>query len=768
MRRLREDEELLQPVYEEGLWKLYKTQDYDTYRKFVMKDGFKVSEWGGWYVDYEKYRDPDNEENYRQAYLTRFENELGKGRMRSIYLVEESDKSGQRKQLIKVVFTPDFTCIDKSNSSGKAKLLRAPAGLLDSIKVDNITSAFYGESLGEVLDSLQPVIEHTTKTTTLIALMSLSTNTIHDITDWLRKRVDSNSFATQWVKENLLKEENGFQMRGSKIYGITSDLKGVVEKNNGVLEFPEGVTFIRGLESGAMRNVKAVMRKIVFPSTLKVLGGYCFNNIKLEEGIELPEGLEVIGYDALHTCSIPSLYIPSTVKFIDSSAFKNNEIGTLKFAKGLETIPKNSFEGVTVTKRIVWPRQCKVIEEEAFRYAQLPSFMELPSSLKRIEKNAFCGTEFGGGTIEISDGLEYIGASAFKSADLESLDLPDTVTYIGSEAFSAHYNKPTLKSVKLPNNPNTEYGKNIFEDCTSLEEVENNQFLLAQRPGALRATKVKGIKTVTKVLKDQENYSGEVFDEETVEKFAPHCFDGNQNIVKVVFGKNLKAIGEYAFRDCGSLKVLDFSKVEETFVIQENAFDNTGIEEIIIPSNAILERKAFANCDQLTKVTISEGITILPTECFQQCTSLVEVKLPTSLRNIKSSVFAQCESLTEIELPPRLTNLGEGVFRHCDLRYIKIPKRVACIPEQAFKFNENLAKVEVSVNLTKIGDDAFRDCKSLTEFEVYDQASDPDYEIYLDVDWESDSFYGCPVQEIFQAGQKNNFEVSFDDEDEEY
>jgi len=760
MRHLREDEELLQPIYEEGLWKLYKTQDYDAYQKFITKDGFKVSTWSGWLVDYEK--------SYDETYRSRFERELGKGGWRSIYLIEELDKNGQRKQLIKLVFHSDFVCIDKSGSSGKAKLLKAPSGLLDSIKVDNMASAFYGESLGEVLDSLQPVIEHTTKTTTLVALMSLSTCNIHEITDWLKKRVDSNSFATQWVKENLLTEENGFQMRGSKIYGITADLKDIVEKNNGVLEFPEGVTFIRGLDSGAMRGVKAVTRKIVFPSTLKILGGYCFNQMDLEEGIELPEGLEVLGYEALRSSTIPSLYIPSTVKFIDSGALTDNNIGILKFAKDLETISKEAFGGITVTKKIVWPRQCKVIEEEAFRYAELPPFQELPSNLKRIEAKAFCSTAFGGGTIELPDGLEYIGPGAFMGTDLEALDLPDSVTYVGDEAFSAHYHKSTLKSIKLPNNPDTKYGTNIFEDCTSLEEVENNQFLLAQRPGALRSTKVKGIKTVIKVLKDQENYSREVFDEETVEKFAPSCFQDNQNIVKVVFGKNLKAIGECAFKDCENLKVLDFSKVEGPFVIQESAFKNTGLEEIIIPGNAILERKIFANCEHLTKVTISEGITALPTECFQECTSLTEVKLPTSLRKIRANAFNQCKSLTEIELPPRLTNLGIDVFNGCDLRYIKIPKRVACIPEDAFKRNENLSKVEVSVNLTKIEDEAFYGCKSLTEFEVYDQASDPEYEIYLDVEWDSDSFSDCPVQEIFQAGQKNNFEVNFDDEDEEY
>ena len=762
MRHLREDEELLQPIYEEGLWKLYKTQDYDAYQKFVKKDGFTVSEWSSWHIDTEGY---DMEKTHRD----RFERELGKGKMRSIYLVEELDKNGQRRQLIKLVFASDFLCLDRTGERGKSKLLKAPTGLLDSIKIDNISSAFYGESLSEVLNSLQPVVEHTIKTTTPAALMSLSTCTIRDITDWLEKRVDSKSFATKWVKENLLKEENGFQMRGSKIYGITAALKDIVEKNGGVLEFPEGVTFIRGLDSGAMRGVKAVTRKIVFPSTLKVLGGYCFNNINLEEGVVLPEGLEVIGYDALYSCNLPSLYIPSTVKFVDPSALKNNEIGTLKFAKDLETIPKGAFEGLVITKRIVWPRQCKVIEEEAFRAAYLPTFLELPSNLKRIEGKAFCGTKFGGGAIDLPDGLEYIGPGTFSYTDLESIDLPDTVTYVGDEAFSTHSYESNLKSIKLPNNPDTEYGKNIFENCASLEEVENNQFLLAQRPGALRATNVKGIKIVTKVLKDQSNYSREVFDEEAVEKFTPRCFEGNRNIVKVVFGKNLKAIGSYAFRDCVNLKVLDFSKVEGPFVIQEDAFKNTGLEEIIIPGNAILERSVFENCDQLTKVTISEGMTTLPDDCFRECTSLTEVKLPASLRNIKTDVFNQCGSLTEIELPPRLTNIGAGAFNGCDLRYVKIPKRVAFIPAYTFKFNKNLSKVEVSVNLTKIGTEAFRGCKVLTEFEVYDQASDPEYEIYLDVEWDNESFWDSPVDEIFKAGQKNNnFEVNFDDEDEEY
>lgn len=66
--------------------------------------------------------------------------------------------------------------------------------------------------------------------------------------------------------------------------------------------------------------------------------------------------------------------------------------------------------------------------------------------------------------------------------------------------------------------------------------------------------------------------------------------------------------------------------------------------------------------------------------------------------------------------------------------------------------------------MIKIEANAFSYCTSLTNFEVYDQERDPEYEIYIDVDWEDDSFWKAPVDEIFKAALKD--EPNWDEDDE--
>ena len=58
--------------------------------------------------------------------------------------------------------------------------------------------------------------------------------------------------------------------------------------------------------------------------------------------------------------------------------------------------------------------------------------------------------------------------------------------------------------------------------------------------------------------------------------------------------------------------------------------------------------------EQITTLSVDEGVQEIPEGAFQYFKRLEEVHLPSSLKRIGDSAFSQCESLTAISLPERL------------------------------------------------------------------------------------------------------------------
>ena len=128
---------------------------------------------------------------------------------------------------------------------------------------------------------------------------------------------------------------------------------------------------------------------------------------------------------------------------------------------------------------------------------------------------------------------------------------------------------------------------------------------------------------------------------------------------------------------------------------------------------------AFYYCDNLTSITISEGVTSIGNSAFQLCSNLTSVSLPSTLTSIGNSAFQSCSSLTEIEIPEEVTSIGERAFRYCDnLTSITIPEGVTLIGNNAFQLCSNLTSVSLPSTLTSIGENAFESCSSLTTITI--------------------------------------------------
>lgn len=92
----------------------------------------------------------------------------------------------------------------------------------------------------------------------------------------------------------------------------------------------------------------------------------------------------------------------------------------------------------------------------------------------------------------------------------------------------------------------------------------------------------------------------------------------------------------------------------------------TSISMVNIPGEVqIIDDSAFLGCTSMTMLVLNEGLRTIGQSAFEQCESLADVRMPNSLINLKHHAFYMCESLTYVTVPGYVRNIGSGVFCYC-------------------------------------------------------------------------------------------------------
>ena len=155
--------------------------------------------------------------------------------------------------------------------------------------------------------------------------------------------------------------------------------------------------------------------------------------------------------------------------------------------------------------------------------------------------------------------------------------------------------------------------------------------------------------------------------------------------------------------------------------------------------------------NNITGITIPEGVTRIGERAFGNCLHLSAVTLPESLTDLESGAFANCK-FREITIPDSVIRIGDNPFCSCyqlerivlspdhpalefrdGMLFTKADKRLVCclagaasgdcvIPEgteivggSAFYSNASLISVTIPEGVTRIDVAAFASCESLTD-----------------------------------------------------
>lgn len=222
--------------------------------------------------------------------------------------------------------------------------------------------------------------------------------------------------------------------------------------NDNDIEFEEGTVLI-------VENVKDLLpsmidrRRLIRVQSIRILndddyfssedGNMVFSRktkrllfcLEREGDIVIPNGVEVIAEGVFQNSDIRSVFMPDSVRVVESSAFAGcQKLKNVHFSQSLRRIGNFSFSRTDIRSAEL-PDSLIDIGDGAFSGCLSLKDVRFPSKLKRIGMRAFFRTDIR--LAELPDSLTKIEFGAFeRCTGLENVRIPKNIKIIGYRAFS--------------------------------------------------------------------------------------------------------------------------------------------------------------------------------------------------------------------------------------------------------------------------------------------------------------------------------------------
>ncbi len=334
------------------------------------------------------------------------------------------------------------------------------------------------------------------------------------------------------------------------------------------------------------------------------------------------------------------------------------------------------------------------IGEGAFRYATIDS-LKIPSSIKKIGKEAFLGLETDGKLEELNlpEGVEEIDDGAFQYCpSLTSIILPSTLTTLGSGVFHLCSG---IKKVKVNG------GKN-FRTASNVLYSYNRQTLYFYPAG--------------------RNFTS--FDlPSSVSEIADYAFYGNSTLtaIGIPSDSNLTTIGYRSLAARFSLTSIRLENATKLTTVGDKCLsENTALTRITLPASLTEFSSGMLYKDSsLTNVTIKGKYTKIPDEFVRNCSKLTSFNIPDGVDEIGENAFSSCVALKTLTLPSSVKKIGTSAFSNCtSLTSVNIPEGVSEIPESLFAYDRALSALSLPATISSLGSHAFTGMQSLKAIDL--------------------------------------------------
>ena len=189
--------------------------------------------------------------------------------------------------------------------------------------------------------------------------------------------------------------------------------------------------------------------------------------------------------------------------------------------------------------------------------------------------------------------------------------------------------------------------------------VSNVKVLLCNTDGTTKTIPVDSKKIMFGDLDHNGKFVIEIYSEYGLTKNDPPI---NKNEIKfddsitVSFDITLPELTDYEYmeNDDGDTVSITGYKGTDTDIILPSEIEGRKV--------ASIWRNAFADCTELTSITIPDSVTSIQSSAFENCTGLTSVNMPNSVTYIARTAFYNCTSLKSVTIPASVTDIGSKAF----------------------------------------------------------------------------------------------------------
>ncbi len=383
--------------------------------------------------------------------------------------------------------------------------------------------------------------------------------------------------------------------------------------------------------------------EITFPSSLRKIGARAFNGLRYISHIEIPEGVTSIGNSAFTGCvNLENITLPFSLQELGSNLFQSEKLVTTLY-QGIEYLGNATnpyLVAYKVNAKNDSPTEAKIH----------PSTKMLGGSLFESESAL--------ASVTLNNGLEVIGASAFRGCPFESITIPASVKRIGTYAF-AECSKMTTCTI-TGNNLQT-IGQEAFSGASALTTI--NIPSSVTEIGSYAFKKFGDAGALTYNEKDGGCYLG-----------------NDENPYHVFIG----------------LK------------------DNSASSFSLDPNTVILAGQCLENASKITSLEIPSSVKTIGDSAFFQMSALTSMTIPASVTNMGGNLFNSCSSITRIELLNHPTALGTGFAQSCEkLQSFLIPDSVVSLGMNLFNRDASLTELFIPSSVLEAESGAVSYCENL-------------------------------------------------------
>lgn len=255
--------------------------------------------------------------------------------------------------------------------------------------------------------------------------------------------------------------------------------------------------------------------------------------------------------------------------------------------------------------------------------------------------------------VVLNEGLSKIGNSSFQNTIVKSINIPSTLSSIGTAAF---YLNEVLDYIYLPKTLKS-VGDKALEGVKiiMLEDTLDDHSYSSTFRNANSSYLYENIDK--NYLLKNDTY---IYYKDTIIKYIGSS-TSSIIIPNFIDEINITTIGDYAFYN--HLEITNITLPINLELIKTHAFHFTSITEIIMPSTLKeIGEYAFAYCESLVTVNFNEGLIRIDHSAFNSCRILDQLIFPSTLTTIDAFAFQNCYVTSNVYIPKGVTFIGNGCF----------------------------------------------------------------------------------------------------------